>query len=153
MTDLRWASGEQIFALRAAVLCVREGQLLVISGQGFGFRSLPGGAVANGEDIAGAAAREWLEETGLRAQPLRLAGVVESFFPLGGQRWHEVGFYYRMEWHPDWPELSALADQADQQFVWVSLDELATQRVFPRAAAQLLQAAEGEVLHLIERAE
>lgn len=78
---------------------------------------------------------------------------MERFFPLGGRTWHEVGFYYRLEWNPAWPPLSALADQAGQQFEWVALDRLADERVSPRAIAQLLQVQPGEVLHLTERAE
>ena len=153
MTDLRLPLEDTMFALRAGILCVEGGRLLVIRGEGFSFKYLPGGAVHLGEDTAGAAAREWFEETGLTAGPLRLLGVVENFFPLGGRRWLEVGFSGRLEWNAAWPPLTALADQAGQQFEWVALDDLAKERVFPRAAEQLLQVLPGEVLHLTERAE
>lgn len=151
MTDVRLPIDGTMFALRAGIICVQDGQLLVIRGNGFGFKYLPGGAVNVGGATADAAAREWKEETGLEAGPLRLVGVIENFFELDGKPWHEIGFYYEMVWLG--PALTAthLADQADQSFEWISFGQLPEERVYPEAIRELLNVPAGEIRHLVER--
>lgn len=152
MPDIRLPVDGTIFALRAGILCIRDGKLLVVSGDGFDFRYLPGGAVAAGEDSAQAAAREWTEETGLPPGPLHLAGVIENFFTLNGQTCHEIGFFYRMDAPEHWPgTLTTLLDQNDQRLEWLPLAELDAARVSPTVIRELLNVPPGEVRHLVER--
>lgn len=155
MTDLRLPVGDVIFALRAGILCVRDGQLLVIAAQGFQFRYLPGGAVATDEDAAQAAAREWHEETGLTAGPLRLVGLIENFFELNGQRWHEIGFYSLislMDLPSDFAlNGEALADQPEHRWEWIPVSEIEAQRVYPTVIRELLYAPVGTVRHIVNR--
>jgi 8-oxo-dGTP diphosphatase len=68
-----------IFRLSAAVFAERDGKILLLKragGEAIGAWYLPGGAVDEGETVEQAAARELLEESGLRpSTPLRLVGV------------------------------------------------------------------------------
>ncbi|CAM3181504.1 NUDIX domain-containing protein [Deinococcus deserti] len=108
------------FSLRAVILCIRDGHLLVNRTAGDDFWFLPGGAAGIGEDTRLAAAREWQEETGLAAGPMQLVGVVENFFGAPPRREHEVGFYYRMDAPTELPGGSfQLADNPDVQAEWL----------------------------------
>ncbi|MFD1730480.1 NUDIX domain-containing protein [Deinococcus malanensis] len=110
------------------------------------------GAAGSNEDTAAAAAREWTEETGVSAGPLRLVGVVENFFGPNEAREHEVGFYYRMDAPPQLPEASfALTDNPRVRAEWLPLDKIHIRPVYPRAACALLALPPGEVRHLVHR--
>lgn len=150
MTDIRLPIAETMFALRVGIICVQDGKLLVVTGDHLKFKYSIGGAVTIGEETAAAAAREWQEETGLEARPLRLVGVVENFFELTGQRWHEVGFYYEMTLEGT-ITIGQIADQPNEYLEWLPLEKLAEERVYPEAIGELLNVPAGEIRHLVQR--
>ncbi|GMA14955.1 NUDIX domain-containing protein [Deinococcus metallilatus] len=152
MTDIRLPLGGLKFSVRVAILCVRDDRLLANTAQGLGFWFLPGGALATDEDITTCAAREWEEETGTSAGPLRLVGVLENFFGPPHKRQHELGFYFRMDAPPELPdEPFMVLDNAETLCEWVPLTELAARPVYPLALSEFLTAGPGEVRHLVER--
>lgn len=53
-----------------------------------------GGHVEHGERAADTARRELREEVGLELADLRLLGVLENFFVLGGRPGHEIVFVF-----------------------------------------------------------
>lgn len=65
-TDIRLPLERLKFSVRVALLCVRDGELLVQTSGGAGapepFFFLPGGALRTDEDAARCARREWEEE-------------------------------------------------------------------------------------------
>ncbi len=76
-----------ILAASAAVF--RDGRVLLARrarGAGAGLWSLPGGRVEPGESLAAAAAREVMEEVGVRCAPVILAGVREVILRDGAGR-------------------------------------------------------------------
>lgn len=149
VSDLRLLVNDAVFAVRAALLCQRNGQLLVEAGD-YPFRNLPGGALHTGETLAQGAAREWLEETGVPAGPLALAGLVENFFTLKGRRWHELGVYYHVP-APDALPVTAfrVADQAANHLEWTDPHAESGTPIYPTAALPLLGVPEGEFRHVI----
>lgn len=152
MSDVRLRLEGMIFALRAGVVCVREDRVLVISGDWFDFRYLPGGAVAVGEDTEGCAAREFEEETGVKAGPLRLLCVMENYFELNGEKWHEVGFYYHMTAPSDLP--SGPFQQRDDARVvmnWVAIQDMNKLRVMPPGLQDALLSPARGVKHVVQR--
>ncbi|WP_019585811.1 NUDIX domain-containing protein [Deinococcus apachensis] len=152
MTDIRLPLGGLKFSVRVAILCVRGDRLLANTAENLGFWFLPGGALSTDEDVVTCAAREWEEETGTRAGPLRLVGVLENFFGPTHKRQHEIGFYFRMEAPPELPDGAfTVLDNADVICEWVLVSEIATRPVYPLAVAEFLKAAPGEVRHLVER--
>ncbi|MBE0487782.1 MAG: NUDIX hydrolase [Halomonas sp.] len=118
----------------AAVSCAveREGRLLMVRRRNppnAGRLSLPGGKVEPGESLAAAAARELLEETGVRARasrPLTAFDIIEHDDD-GRLRFHYVVVVMQMSWDAGEPTAGDDATHA----CWMDL--------------QALTAAEGDV--------
>jgi ADP-ribose pyrophosphatase YjhB (NUDIX family) len=76
---------------------VHEGRLLttVLSdGQRMPFHTLLGGHMALDETLIQCVQRELREEVGIDVAPARLLYIVENFFYRGGQKLHEIGYYF-----------------------------------------------------------
>ncbi|GGM08763.1 NUDIX domain-containing protein [Deinococcus aerophilus] len=155
MTDIRLPLGGLKFSVRVAILCVRNGKVLVNTGvgdRGPGFWFLPGGALATGEDAQSCAQREWTEETGTLPGPLHLAGIVEPFFGPPHRRQHELGFYFRMDAPPELPdEPFTVLDDADTLCEWIPMDEIESRPVYPLIIRGLLEADDATVRHIVNR--
>ncbi|MEK8032745.1 NUDIX hydrolase [Ideonella sp. DXS29W] len=85
----------QRFQVRAAAIVIHDDHLLVHRAPGDEYWALPGGRVEVGEDAASTVVREMKEELGEDVACGPLWHVAENFFDLGGERFHEIGFYFR----------------------------------------------------------
>lgn len=151
MPDLRLLVDDVAFAVRAVLICQRNGKLLVEAGD-YPFRNLPGGAANTGEALAAGAAREWYEETGQPAGPLHLLALVENFFELKGRRWHELGFYYRIEAPDSLPDGRVRhADHDVNHLDWVDPRAEGETPIYPTSALSLLDEADAKFRHIINR--
>ena len=95
-----------------------------------GLWSLPGGRLEHGESLADAAAREVLEETGLKVKVSDLLGVYEA---LGDT--HYVVLDYIGEAVGGTAEPTAGEDAAEAR--WVPLEEISTLDCTPRLSETL----------------
>lgn len=117
------------------VVVARDGRVLLLrrAGTGFfdGLYSLPGGHVEEGESLREAAAREMLEETGLRFDPatFQLVGVVHRRSDT-----NRVDFFVRAAGCPGEPQIRE-PDKCDD-LRWVDPDTLPP-GVVPYIAAAL----------------
>jgi len=84
------------FRVRAAGVAIRDGRVLLDSWEGFRFFALPGGGVEQGETSDAALVREMREELRTDVRVRRLLWVVENFYSLNGEAWHELAFYWEM---------------------------------------------------------
>ena len=134
-----------------AVLLLRDGpaaaggtQVLLTQrrhGRGAGLWDLPGGWVEYDEDLRGAAARETLEETGLRVS---VGTVYEALSNFHTPEQHVVGIWFRGR--IEGGELAAADDAADARYFPLdALPELAfptDRRVLARLRAEAAAAAD-----------
>lgn len=101
MTDISFKTGSYTFNYRAAALIEHEERYLLTTTPEIDFWFLPGGRVKVGESALEAMGRELHEELGLTGQTAQLRWIVENFFTLGGERFHEIGFYFAVSLPPD----------------------------------------------------
>lgn len=141
------------FSLRAAVIVIRGGAVLVCREPGLDVCYLPGGRIQAGEDSLAAARRELLEETGQDVGPLRLALICEDFFGSASGPHQGVAFYYLAELPPSFPaETFANLSAEGHWFEWVRLDALDEAGLVPPfLRSALLDLPSEGVRHLVSR--
>jgi len=80
--------------VRCSAIVFRGGAVLLVrrTRDGIGVWTLPGGTPRAGESMAASARRELLEETGVSADPTRVAFVLEAVAPGGSRRRLDIVF-------------------------------------------------------------
>ncbi|THF69484.1 NUDIX domain-containing protein [Deinococcus sp. Arct2-2] len=151
--DLDLHLGQIRFSARAAVLIVRDGQLLLNKFNHADFWFTPGGRIQSGEASEQAARREFLEETGAVLGELRLALVAELFGQMGGEAVHSLQFFYVAAQCPQLPNVS-FPNKLDEgvTFDWFALEDLQNLDVRPAFLVGRLPSllASPEVQHVVD---
>ncbi|MFP4343737.1 MAG: NUDIX hydrolase [Anaerolineales bacterium] len=97
---ITFTQGKTTFIYRAAAVALSEGQVLLHRSERDDFWSLPGGRVEFGEPAELAIRRELREELGVETRTERLLWVVEQFFEIEDERYHELGLYFLISLPP-----------------------------------------------------
>lgn len=95
--DIHWNTEHGHFNYRIAGVCVERGHVLLGQLADSNVWWVPGGVCQLMESAPDALAREMQEELGVAVRVERLLWIVENFFVLDRQPWHEVGLYFRMK--------------------------------------------------------
>lgn len=140
------------FSVRAGVLVVREGQLLLNCFDSASFWFTPGGRIQSGESSENAARREFQEETGLETGPLRLALIAEVFGQRSGKEIHGLEFFYVAEHIAGLP-VGRFTNCSDDgvTFAWFPLEQVETLDLRPAGLKNVLPSllTSLEVRHLV----
>ncbi|HEY3992144.1 MAG TPA: NUDIX domain-containing protein [Ktedonobacteraceae bacterium] len=157
MTMIVFAAEETRFNYRVAGIALRERQVLLQYQAGMDHWCLPGGRVEFGETSVNALRREMLEEAEETVQVGRLLWVAESFFRSGeGQKYHELGFYYLMEFAASAPVMQAPESivlregQKLVTFQWHEIAELERVTLYPPFLVQGIQQMPAQTVHLLD---
>jgi 8-oxo-dGTP pyrophosphatase MutT (NUDIX family) len=140
-----------LFNFRVAGIAVVHNKLLMHKTTHDNFWSLPGGRVEFFEHSRQTLLREIIEETGYPVLVNELSWVVESFFEYNQKNYHEIGFYYRMQFIdlPTQEEFILTEGDTEFQFRWFDLEELDQLATYPEViTAELLRTDRG-VLHFM----
>ena len=85
------------FNFRVAGIAIASNQVLLHRLERDDFWTFPGGRVELGETSQKALVRELKEELNADIEILRLLWLVENFFEYNHQQFHEIAFYYLMQ--------------------------------------------------------
>lgn len=118
--------GERPLAIAVSAL-VRDDRILLIrriKGSYAGLLGMPGGKIELGEHASEAAVREALEESGIRSEVRRFAGVVSEHEVEGGKVVnHFLLFLFELE-----PKGSDIVEGSEGTPEWVALGDVAGMR-------------------------
>lgn len=145
------------FNYRCAGVAVHNDQVLLHRFVGDDYWSLPGGRVEFSELSAGALKREMMEELELEVSVKRLLWAVETFFEFEGTPFHELGFYFLMEFEPE----SGIYERRESftgydgtlklEFRWYDVNELDGIELKPEFLKQSLRQIPSTTQHIVHR--
>jgi ADP-ribose pyrophosphatase YjhB (NUDIX family) len=144
------------FNHRVAGACLHEKRVLLQTAEPADFHTLPGGRVEMGEESETALKREMREEIGCEAKVERLIWIVENFFTLGRETYHEVSFIYEMTpkdetiLDPSW-KLDTKDAGVEISFRWHPFDELEKANLKPSFLRDALEKLPATTEHLVIR--
>lgn len=118
------------------------------------FYALPGGKIMINEDSKHALEREVMEEMNKGVLVKDLFSVVENFFTLKSQRFHEVLMIHDAVIKDKLNEeekikIIGIEKRGDLEFVWKSVKEIETIDLRPAAIKELILKDENNTKHLI----
>ncbi len=143
------------FNYRVAGIALHAGHVLLHTSPGDDFWVLPGGRGELMELSAETLRREMMEELGAEISVGRMVWVVENFFRYQNERYHELAFYYLMEFSPDSPIYDTAAEFYGDEFGvpltfrWFKIDRLADVTLYPVFLKDGLAAIPPMVTHLV----
>jgi 8-oxo-dGTP pyrophosphatase MutT (NUDIX family) len=151
--------GADRFQMRAAVIAIRDGRVLVQNIKDDPVAFLPGGRIEQNESSAQTLVREIEEEFGRTIQPGPLLFVIESFYPEKAQQFHEVGFYFSMTVAHDFPYHETdfchrcFEGPIEMEYRWMpaTATALAAANFYPACLRDRFQALPSATEHIIER--
>lgn len=126
------------FNFRVAGVFIQNGAVLVHRGRDDKFYALPGGRVEMFEETDAALVREMKEELKADTAIRRLLWICEDFYEYGGQKVHELCYYYLAEFeHPSQTQTEGSfwvteLDGSDLEFVWLPLADMENAVIYPR---------------------
>ncbi len=146
------------FNHRVAGACLKEGHVLLQTAEPADFHILPGGRIEMREDSSSALKREMREEIGCEVKVERLLWIIENFFDLGGESYHEVAFIYEMQpedkriLDPAWT-LETTDAEVEISFAWHPLEDLEEANLKPNFLREALKELPQETRHIVIREE
>ena len=97
MTMITFSDAGRRFNMRVVGVVLHEDHVLLGSYDDSSHWVLPGGRAELLETSRESVAREMFEELGQTVQVRDLYWIVENFFLLNGEHFHELGMYYRID--------------------------------------------------------
>lgn len=138
-----------VFNFRVAGIAVINNKILLHKTTEDNFWSLPGGRVEFFEHSKQTLLREIIEETSYPVLVHDLCWVVESFFEYNHKNYHELGFYYRMEFIdlPTQEDFTLTEPDTEFLFRWFDLEELSDLKIYPEIVNSELLLANNGIQH------
>ena len=105
-----------------------------------GFYWIAGGRIQINETSEEAAKREIKEELNMNIENIKLKAIMESFFELEKEKFHEICFYYRCKTNQD--------VNLPKNFYAFSREELNTVHIEPKILLDIINSESDEIVHL-----
>jgi 8-oxo-dGTP pyrophosphatase MutT (NUDIX family) len=145
------------FNFRVAGVFIQGGKALVHRGRGDDFYALPGGRVEMFEETDDALVREIKEELRADIRIERLLWICENFYEYGGEKVHEICYYYSAEFlnlaqiQSDGSFWTTELDGSDLEFVWLPLADVEKNVIYPRFLRTGLLNLPDRIERMVER--
>ena len=155
MKDIQFSDGNQRFNCRVNGICIKENKIFLSKLKTDEYWTFVGGKVEFDEATDAAILREYKEEVGVDLQVDKLLALIENFFDLGGDSWHQYIFFYQLRDDNNVLEFfegeRQIADNEDGVYKWVDLSELDNMLIKPDCSREVLNKVSQEIQHYINR--
>ena len=153
MADISFRLDGHRINLRVGGIFLADGRVLLNRMEKDDYWFLPGGRVAAGESSDRAIRREIREELGIECRIVRPVLLVENFFAIAGEPFHELGVYYLLDAAgAALPEDGARVAADDGiHFRWHPADRLGEVDFRPAALVPYLERMPPGFAHIIAR--
>ncbi len=135
---------DYILNIRAAVVIIHNGKILVHRNINSDHYALPGGRVEIGENSENTIKREILEEMGKEVEVIGYISTIENFFEMNGKKYHEIEFVHKAEFVKK--EDKMLQDTIKNvegkdflQYEWLELDKIEQYPLMPKVIKEILK--------------
>ena len=105
------------------------------------FYFVVGGRIKTNETSEEAVKREVKEELGIEIEDIKLKAIVESFFELDNEAFHEIGFYY-------YHKVNGIINLPENYYIF-SKEELKTKNIQPKIIQDIIKIKNKEIKHII----
>ena len=153
MADISFRLDGHRINLRVGGIFISEDRVLLNRLEKDDYWFLPGGRVITGESSDQAIRREIREELGIDCRIVRPVFLIENFFTLSGEPFHELGVYYLLD-----PAGATLPKDGDRvqtdaglQFHWQAVDRLGAIDFRPTVLGTRLQDLPPGFEHIVMR--
>lgn len=137
-SDCTYTTQSGTFNYRVAAVIINENKILISSHNNENFYYLPGGRVQFGETSIKALERELNEELNLSNFDHTLLWLNQNFFTQDRVKYHELCFYYKVLLDKNSLNFSAVDNDKELHFKWVTLTELEDINLVPEFLKQKL---------------
>lgn len=147
------------FNYRIAAVAIHNNNLLLHRYEEFDFWALPGGRAELQENSMDTIIREMKEELSEDIIVDRLLWVTENFFPHEGKKFHEICFYYLIEFNKDSMilgfdgEFMGVETDVKLTFKWFDLKDLDGMEVYPEFIQDKCNRLSQHIEHIITYSE
>jgi ADP-ribose pyrophosphatase YjhB (NUDIX family) len=145
------------FNYRVGAVVIDDGYLLACREVDRDYWFLPGGRCELMESSHDAVLRELREEFGVDGMAERLLWIIENFFELGGQSFHEIGLYFLVSL----PPRTAIGDKSgvysfreaatDLEARWIPLAAVTEWKLLPEVLRAEILELPAVTRHIINR--
>lgn len=155
MQDIQFKTDSGMFNSRVVGVCIKENRIFLSKLKSDDYWTFIGGKVQLGESSDEAILREYREETGAELQVEHLLAVIENFFELDEQPWHQYMFFYLLRDENNalkaFDGERAVNDNSEAVYKWFELSELQNINIKPACTKEILQKLSANTRHYINR--
>lgn len=130
--------------IRAAVVIIHNGKVLVHRNTESNHYALLGGGVKIGENSENTVKREIKEEIGKEIEIIGYVSTVENFFEMKGKKYHEIEFIHKAEFINEEDKkieytLKNIEGEDWIQYEWLELDKIDLYPLMPKVIRDVLK--------------
>lgn len=151
--DTSFKMEKEVFNYRVAAVWIENGHILLHKQTKESYWALPGGRAEMLEDSKSCLAREMAEELDVNVTPSRLLWVTENFFTYNAKKYHELGFYYKVnpaDGKSHYRQGPFFGPEGERlTYEWVPLDAVAQMELYPEFLRSELSQLPDAIQHVI----
>lgn len=155
MKDIQFKENNEAFNCRVVGVCMKNNKIFLSKLKNDKYWTFVGGKVTFGESTDAAIIREYQEEVGVTLQVDHLAAVIENFFELNEQLWHQYIFFYQLRDDEGALEFfegeREVVDNKEAIYKWADLSELQSIEIKPDCSVDILKDISKDTQHYINR--